>query len=240
MRMGYTVRMDSVLLIDKPKGITSAKAVALIKKQLKVKMGHTGTLDPLATGLLIVLTGKRTKQASAFLHMDKTYTVEAVLGMATTTYDVAGETVKTCGQPVTREDVESILEEFTGEIQQVPPAFSAKKLRGKKAYELARKGIDVEIPAATVTVYSLRLLSFDYPHFKLECDVSSGFYVRSLVHDIGERLGVGATVIEVRRLKVGRYSVENALSLDELLESVPADAERVQQPSGDSGHPAHV
>ena len=131
--MGYTLRMDTVLLIDKPKGITSAKAVALIKKRLRVKVGHTGTLDPLATGLLIVLTGKRTKQASAFLHMDKTYTVEALLGVATTTYDVAGETVKTCEHPVTREEMEAVLGEFTGEIQQVPPAFSAKKLQGKKA-----------------------------------------------------------------------------------------------------------
>lgn len=218
--------MDTILLIDKPKGITSAKAVALIKKRVKVKVGHTGTLDPLATGLLIVLTGKRTKQAGAFLHMDKTYTVEAMLGVTTTTYDVAGETVKTCDRPVTREEVEQILGDFTGDIQQVPPAFSAKKLKGKKAYELARKGVDVDIPAASVTVYSLRLLSFDYPHFKLECDVSSGFYVRSLVHDIGERLGVGATVIEVRRLKVGSYSVENARSLDDLIEAVPAHADQ--------------
>ena len=218
--------MDTILLIDKPKGITSAKAVALIKKRVKVKVGHTGTLDPLATGRLIVLTGKRTKQAGAFLHMDKTYTVEAMLGVTTTTYDVAGETVKTCDRPVTREEVEQILGDFTGDIQQVPPAFSAKKLKGKKAYELARKGVDVDIPAASVTVYSLRLLSFDYPHFKLECDVSSGFYVRSLVHDIGERLGVGATVIEVRRLKVGSYSVENARLLDDLIEAVPAHADQ--------------
>jgi tRNA pseudouridine55 synthase len=238
--MGYTLRMDTVLLIDKPKGITSAKAVALIKKRLRVKVGHTGTLDPLATGLLIVLTGKRTKQASAFLHMDKTYTVEALLGVATTTYDVAGETVKTCEHPVTREEMEAVLGEFTGEIQQVPPAFSAKKLQGKKAYELARKGLDVDIPPASVTVYSLGLLSFDYPHFKLECDVSSGFYVRSLVHDIGERLGVGATVIEVRRLKVGSYSVENARSLDDLLESIPVREDAARPAPGDSDRPAHV
>lgn len=158
--------------------------------------------------------------------MDKTYTVEALLGVTTTTYDVAGETVKACDRPVTREEVEQILGEFTGDIQQVPPAFSAKKLKGKKAYELARKGVDVDIPAASVTVYSLRLLSFDYPHFKLECDVSSGFYVRSLVHDIGERLGVGATVIEVRRLKVGGYSVDNARPLDDLLETMPVHANR--------------
>ena len=212
--------MDAVLLIDKPKGITSAKAVALVKKQVKVKVGHTGTLDPLATGLLILLTGNYTKQAGSFLHMDKSYLVRAVFGMTTTTYDVAGDVVKTSDLTVTQRQVEDALSEFNGEISQVPPAYSAKKVNGKKAYELARKGVDVEIPASSVTVYGLRLVSFDYPHFTLECDVSSGFYVRSLVHDLGEKLGVGATVEEVRRVKVGKYSIEDALTLDSLLESM--------------------
>lgn len=212
--------MDAVLLIDKPKGITSAKAVALVKKQVKVKVGHTGTLDPLATGLLILLTGNYTKQASSFLHMDKSYLVRAVFGMTTTTYDVAGDVVKTSDLTVTQQQVEDALREFNGEISQVPPAYSAKKVNGKKAYELARKGVDVEIPASYVTAYGLRLVSFDYPHFTLECDVSSGFYVRSLVHDLGEKLGVGATVEEVRRVKVGKYNIEDALTLDSLLESM--------------------
>jgi len=212
--------MDAILLIDKPKGITSAKAVALVKRKLKVKVGHTGTLDPLATGLLILLTGKCTKQAGSFLHMDKSYLVRAVFGMSTTTYDVAGDVVKTSDLSVTREQVEAALAGFTGEISQVPPAYSAKKVNGKKAYELARKGVDVEIPASLVTVHGLRLASFDYPHFALECDVSSGFYVRSLVHDLGERLGVGATVEEVRRVKVGKHSIEDAVTLDSLLESL--------------------
>jgi len=210
--------MDTVLLIDKPKGITSAKAVAMVKKRLKVKIGHTGTLDPLATGLLILLTGKCTKQASSFLHMDKSYIVRAVFGMTTTTYDVAGDVVKTSEGTVTQKQVEEALGGFLGEISQVPPAYSAKKLNGKKAYELARQGVDVEIPASRVTVHALRLASFDYPHFALECDVSSGFYVRSLVHDLGELLGVGATVEEVRRVKVGKYTIDDALSLDDLLE----------------------
>jgi tRNA pseudouridine55 synthase len=216
--------MDAVLLIDKPKGITSAKAVALVKKQVKVKVGHTGTLDPLATGLLILLTGKYTKQASSFLHMDKSYVVRAVFGMTTTTYDVAGDVVKTSDISVTRQQVEYALKEFTGEISQIPPAYSAKKVNGKKAYELARKGVDVEIPASSVTVYGLRLSSFDFPHFALECDVSSGFYVRSLVHDLGEKLGVGATVEEVRRIRVGQYSIEDAVTLDGLMESMEGSA----------------
>lgn len=210
--------MDSILLIDKPKGITSAKAVALVKRRFKVKVGHTGTLDPLATGLLILLTGKRTKQASTFLHMDKTYQVRAILGRTTTTYDVAGDVTSTCDRPVTREEIEEALKGFVGEMEQVPPAFSAKKINGKKAYELARQGVEVEMAASKVNAYSLRLVSFEYPDFTLECEVSSGFYVRSLVHDLGQRLGVGATVEEVRRLRVGDYSIDDAVSLDALLE----------------------
>jgi len=215
--LGYTYGMDSILLIDKPKGITSAKAVALVKKRFKTKVGHTGTLDPLATGLLILLTGKRTKQAGTFLHMDKTYQVRAILGTTSTTYDVAGDVVKTCDRVVAREEMEEALKGFVGELLQVPPAYSAKKIGGKKAYELARQGLEVDIPASKVTAYSIRLLLFDYPDFTLECEVSSGFYVRSLVHDLGEKLGVGATVEEVRRISVGSYHIDNAMSLDALL-----------------------
>ena len=223
--------MDTIILVDKPKGITSARAVALVKKRIKVKIGHTGTLDPLATGLLIMLTGKRTKQASSFLHMDKSYVVRAILGMTTTTYDVAGDVVGKCDQPVTREQLETALEGFVGEMQQVPPAFSAKKINGKKAYELARKGLDVEIPASQVRVDSLRLAHFDYPDFTLECDVSSGFYVRSLVHDVGQKLGVGATVEEVRRVRVGAYTIDNARPLDDILDEMSSqlDGAPVQQ-----------
>jgi len=224
--------MDSILLIDKPKGITSAKAVALVKKRFRTKVGHTGTLDPLATGLLILLTGKRTKQASTFLHMDKAYQVRAILGMTTTTYDVAGDVTRTCDTAVTREEMEEALKGFVGELLQVPPAYSAKKIAGKKAYELARQGLEVEIPASKVTAYSLGLLTFDYPNFTLECEVSSGFYVRSLVHDLGERLGIGATVEEVRRIRVGSYSIENAMSLDELIAEPVATAAIPAPPQG--------
>jgi tRNA pseudouridine55 synthase len=156
--------------------------------------------------------------------MDKTYTVRALFGVTTTTYDVAGEVVKTCDRVVNREEVEAALPGFLGEIQQVPPAYSAKKLGGKKAYELARQGLEVAIPASTVTVYSLKLVSFEYPAFSLECNVSSGFYVRSLVHDLGERLGVGATVEEVRRLRVGALTIEQAMPLDVFLDSAAAPA----------------
>ncbi|MFO7772598.1 MAG: tRNA pseudouridine(55) synthase TruB [Dehalococcoidia bacterium] len=209
--------MDSMLLVDKPKGITSARVVERIKKKFNVKVGHTGTLDPLATGLLVVLTGKRTKNASLFLKLDKAYQVKAVLGMKTDTYDCEGKVLWQSNDEVTREELEGVLKEFQGDIWQTPPPFSAKKMAGRKAYQLARKGISVDIPPKKVTIYSLELKEFQFPYFVLDCEVSSGFYVRSLAHDIGEKLGVGATVLEVRRTRVGPYHLEQAKTLDELL-----------------------
>jgi tRNA pseudouridine55 synthase len=209
--------MDRMLLVDKPKGPTSSRVVELIKKKFKVKTGHTGTLDPLATGLLVVLTGKRTKSASLFLKLDKAYEVEAVLGVETDTFDSEGRVLRRSDKEVTREELEGSLKEFHGDIWQAPPSFSAKKMAGRKAYQLARKGISVDIPPKKVSIYSLELTEFRFPHFALACEVSSGFYVRSLVHDIGEKLGVGATVVEVRRTRVGPYHVEQSTGLEELL-----------------------
>ncbi len=206
------------MFVDKPKGLTSFRVVELIKKKFKVKAGHTGTLDPLATGLLIVLTGKRTKEASSFLHMDKSYEVEATLGMETDTFDSEGEVLWRNDSAVTREELERVLKEFHGDIWQTPPSFSAKKVGGHKAYELARKGVTVDMPPKKVSIYSLELKEFQFPHFALTCDVSSGFYVRSLVHDIGEKLGVGAMVEGVRRTRVGHYHVEQAKNLEEILD----------------------
>ena len=209
--------MDKMLLVDKPKGLTSSRVVERIKKKFKVKTGHTGTLDPLATGLLVVLTGKRTKSASLFLKLDKAYEVEAVLGVETDTFDSEGRVLQLSDKEVTKDELEGVLKEFHGDIWQAPPSFSAKKIAGRKAYQLARKGISVDIPPKKVSIYSLELTEFRFPHFALTCEVSSGFYVRSLVHDIGEKLGVGATVVEVRRTRVGPYHVEQATGLEELL-----------------------
>ena len=209
--------MDDILLIDKPKGITSSRVVELIRRKLKAKTGHTGTLDPIATGLLIILTGKRTKEASLFLKMDKAYEVRATLGIETDTFDSEGKVLRQSDNGVTREELERVLKEFRGDIWQTPPPFSAKKIEGRKAYELARKGLRVDIPPKKVSIYSLELKEFEFPYFILTCDVSSGFYVRSLVHDIGEKLGVGSIVTEVRRTRVGRYFVEQAKDLQEIL-----------------------
>lgn len=209
--------MDKMFLVDKPKGLTSSRVVERIKRKFNVKAGHTGTLDPLATGLLIVLTGKFTKNASSFLRLDKAYEVRAILGIETDTFDSEGTVLRRSDSPVTREELQSVLKEFSGDIWQTPPPFSAKKITGRKAYQLARKGISVDIPPKKVSIYSLELKGFQFPYFTIACEVSSGFYVRSLAHDIGEKLGVGATVVDVRRIRVGPYHVEQAKLLEDLL-----------------------
>lgn len=214
---GILTDVDTMLLVDKPRGITSCRVVERIKRKYKVKVGHTGTLDPLATGLLVVLTGRRTKDASLFLKLDKGYEVKVLLGVETDTFDTEGKVLRRSDSEITREELEEVLGQFHGDIWQAPPSFSAKKMEGRRAYQLARKGITLEMPAKKVSVYSLELKEFEFPYFTLTCDVSSGFYVRSLAHDIGEKLGVGATVVEVRRTRVGSYYVEEATGLDELL-----------------------
>jgi len=187
-----------MLLVDKPKGLTSSRVVERIKRKFNVKVGHTGTLDPLATGLLVILTGKRTKNASLFLKLDKAYEVKAVLGIKTDTFDSEGKVLWQSKNEVTREELEEVL-------------------GGRKAYQLARKGVSIDIPPKKVSIYSLELKEFQFPCFVFTCEVSSGFYIRSLVHDIGEKLGVGATVVEVRRTRVGPYHVEQAEKLEEVL-----------------------
>lgn len=209
--------MDRMFLVDKPKGLTSSRVAERIKRKFNVKAGHTGTLDPLATGLLIVLTGKFTKNASSFLKLDKAYEVKVVLGIETDTFDSEGKVLRQSDSEVTREELEMVLKEFSGDIWQTPPPYSAKKITGQKAYQLARKGISVDIPPKKVSIYSLELKEFQFPYFTIACEVSSGFYVRSLAHDIGEKLAVGATVTEVRRTRVGPYHVEQAKRLDEIL-----------------------
>ena len=209
--------MDKMFLVDKPKGLTSSRVVERIKRKFNVKAGHTGTLDPLATGLLVDLTGKFTKNASLFFKLDKAYEVKAVLGIETDTFDSEGKVLRRSDNQLDREALENVLKEFSGDIWQIPPPYSAKKITGRKAYQLARKGISVEIPPKKVSISSLELKEFQFPYFTIACEVSSGFYVRSLAHDIGEKLGVGATVVEVRRTRVGPYHVEQARPLEEIL-----------------------
>ena len=215
---------DEILLIDKPTGMTSFGVVARVRRLLsqrsggKVKVGHTGTLDPFATGLMILLVGKGTKRSNEFLKLDKVYEAEIVLGETSTTGDPEGEITETANRTdeITKTELEAALVQFTGEIQQVPPAFSAIKINGQRAYKLARKGEEVIMPARTVTVYSLELIEYGHPVVRIRAHVSSGTYIRTLAEDIGQTLGVGAYCRGLRRTKVGDYLIEQTTSLNDL------------------------
>ena len=208
---------DQIILVDKPAGISSFGIVAKIRRELKeefghkIKVGHTGTLDPFATGLLILLSGKMTKKSNEFLKLDKIYEAELKLGFVSSTGDPEGEIQQysdnLCPK---RKTVESVLRSFTGKITQTPPRFSAIKINGERAYKLARKGADFEIPSREVEIYSIEILDYSYPTLKIRCHVSSGTYIRALAEDIGKKLGTGAYLTALRRTKIGDYHIEDA------------------------------
>lgn len=207
---------DNILLIDKPAGITSFGVVARVKRQIKehfgrkIKVGHTGTLDPFATGLMIILTGKQTKNAMDYSKLDKVYQATIRLGQISTTGDPEGEISSVSDKIPTENELEGALEPFRGEITQIPPIYSAIKIGGQRAYKLARRGEIPEIPERKVTIYKLELVSYSYPEVRLRAHVSSGTYIRTLAEDIGKRLGTGAYCLELRRTKVGRWTIEEA------------------------------
>ena len=205
--------MEEIIFVDKPSGMSSFGAVARVRRILtqreghKVKVGHTGTLDPFATGLLILLAGKATKKAPELTKKDKVYEATIRLGATSTTGDPEGEITETGAKLPTREEIEAVLPQFRGEIQQTPPAFSAIKVNGQRAYKLARAGKDVEIPSRTVTIYELGILDYDAPLLKIRTHVSSGTYIRTLAEDLGKALGCGAYCAELRRTKIADYDI---------------------------------
>lgn len=210
-----------MLLIDKPAEMTSFGVVARLRRVLsaragkKVKVGHTGTLDPFATGLMILVVGKECKNAGRYTKLDKIYEATICLGQTSTTGDPEGELTPISDNPPTQKEIETTLELFQGEIRQRPPIFSAIKIGGRRAYQLARKGETVEIPERVVTMYRIELLEYAYPEIKIRVHVSSGTYIRSLAIDIGDRLGVGAYCKELRRIAVGRWQVDEAQRLSD-------------------------
>lgn len=212
--------MDGILLIDKPAGWTSHDVVArvrsLLKKEAghKVKVGHTGTLDPFATGLLVLVTGSYTKRAGEFSKLDKVYEAELTLGATSSTGDLEGEISKKSTHRPGRAEVDSVLNKFIGEIEQVPPAFSAIKVDGQRAYKLARQGKEVEIEPRKIKIYGISDVKYDYPKLSFTCEVSSGTYIRSLAADIGESLGTGAYLSALRRTQVGELDIKDAIGLD--------------------------
>lgn len=210
---------DSILLIDKPAGMSSFGVVARVRRRLsqqlgkKAKVGHTGTLDPFATGLMIIVTGKECKNAMQFSKLDKEYEATITLGQTSTTGDPEGELTNGSAAIPSRDAVEAAVAQFVGTIQQQPPAFSAIKINGQRAYKLARKGEAVEMPLRTVTVYRSEVLSYEYPNVVIRTFVSSGTYIRTLAQDIGAVLETGAYCSQLRRTQVGDYRIEDALQL---------------------------
>ncbi len=215
--------MDGLLLVDKPSGWTSFDVVAKVRGMLKQtgiakpKVGHTGTLDPLATGLLVLVVGKYTKRAQEFFKLDKTYQVTMELGQTSTTGDEEGEKTKISDNRPTQKDLEEVIKQFTGQIDQVPPAFSAIKIGGQRAYKLARAGQKVELEPRKVEIYGINLEKYDYPAIQFTAKVSSGTYIRSLVADIGEKLGTGAYMTGLSRTQVGQFELEKAVDLSKIM-----------------------
>lgn len=209
--------LDGVLLLDKPVGYTSNQALQEVKRLLNAcKAGHTGSLDPIATGLLPLCFGEATKLSQFLIDADKRYRAVFRLGVSTTTHDAEGEITATRPVDVRRSEVEAGLGAFVGDIEQVPPMYSAIKLAGRPLYELARAGVEVERAPRQVSVHAIRMLAFESDRLELEIDCSKGTYIRSLAHDLGERLGCGAHVAELRRLAVGGLGVERAVPLGAL------------------------
>lgn len=215
--------MHGYILIDKPTGWTSFDVVAKVRSlarqatgQKKVKVGHTGTLDPLATGLLIIVLGDYCRRAEEFSKLDKTYEATITLGQTSTTDDAEGDKTAVSDRHPSQTEVEAALTTFVGPQEQLPPAFSAIKVNGQRAYKLARKGSEVALKARPVTIYSIDDVTYQYPEVRCTVAVSSGTYIRSLARDVGQKLDTGAYLSSLRRTSVGRWQLHDAQQLDSL------------------------
>lgn len=210
---------DGVLLVDKPSGLTSHDVVDRLRRHFGFhKVGHCGTLDPAATGLLLIVLERATKLQNNLMAEDKTYEGTMLLGVTTDSQDADGEVLaEKPVPPLTADDLEQVLAKFRGDLQQIPPMVSAKKLHGQPLYKLARKGQTVEREPRTVHIYDLRALHVALPRVQLRVTCTKGTYVRTLCHDIGEAIGCGAHLADLRRTRSGQFDVTNAKPLDELL-----------------------
>ena len=207
--------MNGLVLIDKPEGMTSFTAASIMKRAFNTKrVGHTGTLDPLATGVLPVLIGRATRLTSFILESDKRYIATVRLGITTDTLDITGTVLSESKVCVTREELEKALDSFLGEYMQMPPMYSAIRINGQRLYDLARKGEEAERSARLVKIKELQLLEFDGVNFKIDVTVSKGTYIRSLADDIGKKLGCGATMTALRRTKTAGFSIEDCADPD--------------------------
>ncbi len=206
---------DGLLIIDKPSGLTSHDVVNRVRRATNIRpVGHAGTLDPMATGVLVVCLGQATRVSEYLLGHDKAYHAKIRLGIETTTDDADGEVVATRGVNVDRAAVERALALFAGEIQQIPPMYSAIKRDGQKLYELARQGIEVEREARSVIIRSIELRGYQAPDVTIDVQCSAGTYLRSIARDLGAALGTGGHLIELRRMAAGPFTIEQALPLE--------------------------
>lgn len=229
--MPFNFQEGELLLVNKPLEWTSFDVVNKIKRSLKIKkVGHAGTLDPLATGLLLIATGKQTKALHQLQFADKAYKAEILLGKTTPSYDLETEfDSETDASHITEEQVLKILKTFEGAQQQQPPQFSAIKVNGKAAYKSARKGEEVKLKLRDVVLHKVELTSSSLPKIEVEVQCSKGTYIRSLAHDLGAALGVGGTLVGLVRTQVGKYKLNDAWELEKLIDTAKAEQAAAEQ-----------
>lgn len=214
--------MNGIILVNKPAGMSSFGVVSRVRKILstkynqKVKVGHAGTLDPFATGLLILLSGKATKNADTFLKLDKSYRATMLLGKVSSTADPEGEISEYSPKVPSLQEINDVINTFIGDIGQTPPIYSAIKINGQRAYNLARKGQKVQMKTRVVKIYSINKINYHYPELSFEVKVGSGTYIRSLAEDIGYKLGTGAYLTNLERTSIDSYSLDSAWQLQDL------------------------
>ncbi|MBF0532994.1 MAG: tRNA pseudouridine(55) synthase TruB [Candidatus Omnitrophica bacterium] len=213
--------MDGILLVNKPSGMTSHDVVAVVRRKFHMRrVGHAGTLDPLATGLLVILLGQGTKFFDRFVAFDKAYRATMILGLTTTSADVEGQELKRlpCAH-ITQAQVEAVLKQFVGTLEQKPPMVSAVKIGGKKLYQLARQGKTIDRPSRKIIISRLELERMSPPEVQFFMECSKGTYVRQLAADVGEALGCGACISQIERTKVGPFSIQDSFRLEDIHES---------------------
>jgi len=213
---------NSIILIDKPASMTSFGVVARVRRVLsresgkRVKVGHTGTLDPFATGLMILVTGNECKNAGLYSKLDKIYEATIQLGQISTTGDTEGEISQVSDIIPSTDDINKTIAKFIGDINQKPPIYSAIKIDGQRAYKMARAGKTVEMPVRQVKIYNLEVIGYKYPELKIRANVSSGTYIRTLAEDIGSDLGTGAYCKQLRRTSIDKWQIDDAKTLGDL------------------------
>lgn len=213
--------MEGIIVINKPPGITSHDAVSFVRRKFKMRrVGHAGTLDPMATGVLVMLLGKATKLFDQFVSFDKAYQATLTLGLTTSTADIQGEVIQRLPyDQVSSWQIEEVFKRFMGPLQQIPPMVSAVKQKGERLYKLARRGVHIERNPRTIRIDTLELIDFLKPDVKFYVECSKGTYVRQLAQDVGEVLGCGACISQIERTKVGPFVLGEAVPLEELNES---------------------